>query len=126
MARAGRTLWLALGLFLTGLGILGAFLPLLPTTIFLILAAGCFARSSPRLERWLLEHRQFGPTLVAWRAEGAIAPRAKALACTGMAAGYALFWWQARPGAALALLVAAVMGACAAYVLTRPTPGERS
>ena len=54
-----RWVYLACGLVFTALGIVGAFLPLMPTTIFLILAAGCFARSSPRLEAWLLDHAQF-------------------------------------------------------------------
>lgn len=121
-ARLGRTAWLLLGLVFVALGIIGALLPLMPTTIFLILAAGCFARSSPRLEAWLLEHRRFGPTLRAWRAEGAIGRKAKAMACTGMAAGYGMFLWGARPGLPLALGVGAGMGACALYVLTRPMP----
>ena len=75
-----RASWLALGLFFVGLGIIGAILPLMPTTIFLILAAGCFARSSPRLEKWLLDHKVFGPTLRAWRADGAISRRASSAA----------------------------------------------
>lgn len=120
-----RAMWLGLGFFFVALGFIGALLPLMPTTIFLILAAGCFARSSPRFEAWLLDHRQFGPTLRAWRAEGAIGRRAKAMACTGIAIGYALFWWGARPGLALGLIVATGMAACAAYILSRPAPGDR-
>lgn len=119
-----RTAWLVLGLIFVGLGIIGALLPLMPTTIFLILAAGCFARSSPRLEAWLMAHPQFGPTLRGWRAEGAIGPRAKIMACTGITGGYALFWWGARPGLWLGLAVAAVMLACAAFILSRSTPGH--
>lgn len=122
LSHLGRTAWTILGLVFVGLGVIGALLPLMPTTIFLILAAGCFARSSPRLEVWLLNHRQFGPTLRAWRADGAIGPRAKAMATTGMAAGYALFYWGARPHLPLALGVGAAMAACAAYVLSRPAP----
>lgn len=113
--------WLALGCLFVGLGMVGAVLPLMPTTIFLILAAGCFARSSPRLEAWLLNHPRFGPTLRNWRKRGAIGPRAKAMACGGMGLGYGLFLLGARPGPGLALLVAAVMGGCAAFVLSRPS-----
>jgi uncharacterized protein len=123
LGHLGRTAWLVLGLVCVGLGIIGAILPLMPTTIFLILAAGCFARSSPRLEAWLLTHKRFGPTLVAWRAEGAIGPRAKVMACTGIALGFAIFAWRAHPGPLLAIGVAVGMAACALYIVTRPLPG---
>ena len=72
MNRLSRPAWLGLGLFFVLLGFIGALLPLMPTTIFLILAAGCFARSSPRLENWLLTHPHFGHHIVAWREKGAI------------------------------------------------------
>jgi len=117
-----RLLWLVAGLVCVALGIIGALLPLMPTTIFLILAAGCFARSSPRLEAWLLDHPRFGPTLRAWRRDGAIGQRGKAMACGGMAIGYTLFWCGALPHLPLAAGVGAAMAACAAYVLTRPAP----
>ena len=85
MRRLSRGLWLALGLGSTALGLIGAVVPLMPTTIFLIIAAYCFSRSSERLEAWLLGHRHFGPTLIAWRRDGAIGRRAKIAACTGWA-----------------------------------------
>lgn len=121
LSAAIRFGWLALGLSCVALGIIGALLPLMPTTIFLILAAACFARSSPRLETWLLDHPRFGPTLRAWRRDGAIGRRAKAMACTGIAGGYAMFLLGARPHLPLAIGVALVMAGCALFVLTRPT-----
>jgi len=123
---AARLGWLALGFVCVALGIIGALLPLMPTTIFLILAAGCFARSSPRLEAWLLDHPRFGPTLRAWRRDRAIPRRAKLLACTGITAGYAIFLATAAPHWPLELGVAAAMAACAGFIVTRPSPPEWS
>jgi len=116
-----RTVFLLLGLGFTALGIAGAFLPLLPTTVFLILAAGCFARSSPRLEAWILNHKRFGPLVRAWRENGAIPRKAKILACAGMAAGFAIFFLSAHPGLWLGVGVAVALGACAAFVVSRPS-----
>lgn len=123
-SRALRAGWLLLGFLCVGIGFVGVFVPLLPTTIFMILGAGCFARSSPRLEAWLLNHPRFGPALVAWRAEAAIPRRAKRAACIGIAIGYALFWIGARPTWWLGLAVAVMMAACAAWIVTRPLPKD--
>ncbi|BCI69248.1 hypothetical protein SPKIRA_00780 [Sphingomonas paucimobilis] len=119
--RAARLGWLALGFACVGLGIIGAIVPLMPTTIFLILAAGCFARSSPRLEARLLHHPRFGPTLRAWRRDGAMSRRAKRMACGGMATGYAIFLLTAHPAVIGIVLVGLVMAGCALYIATRPT-----
>lgn len=59
------------------LGIIGIFLPLLPTTPFLLLAAACFFRSSPRLYQWLLRHKHLGPYVRNFREHKAIPLRAK-------------------------------------------------
>lgn len=72
-----RPLLFGLGWTCVGLGALGLFLPLLPTTPFLLLAAWCFDRSSPRLHGWLLRQPVLGPLLADWRAHGVIRPRAK-------------------------------------------------
>jgi uncharacterized membrane protein YbaN (DUF454 family) len=104
------------------LGIIGIVTPLLPTTIFLILAAWCFGKSSPRLEAWMLNHPRFGPSLRRWREEGAIPRRAKWMAVTGMSIGYALFWMQVRPGWMLASMVGVFLLGSAIYVVSRPEP----
>jgi uncharacterized protein len=116
-----RPLFFALGCTSVAVGFVGAFLPVLPTTPFLILAAACFARSSPRLERWLLDHPRFGPVLRSWREHGAIPRKAKLLACIGMSVGYAWFWWGSAPGLPLAIGVAVLMIGAAAFVLSRPS-----
>lgn len=117
-----RIPYLCLGWAMVTLGFIGAFLPLMPTTIFLILASWFFARSSPRLETWLLDHPRFGPILRAWNDTGAVSGYAKVAACIGMIAGFVLFWISAHPGFWLAVLVAAPMLASAVYVVTRPSP----
>lgn len=114
--------WLLLGLCCVVLGVIGAFIPLMPTTIFLILAAGCFTHGSPRLEAWLLNHPRHGPALRAWRTERAISRRGKQAACIGMTIGYILFWLLSRPGLLTGAGVAAVLIGCAAWIITRPLP----
>ena len=88
-----QALYLAGGFLSLGLGGLGIFLPLLPTVPFMILAAFCFARSSPALEARLLDHRHFGPHIRRWRDKGAISRRGKqaALAAFAFSAVLALF-----------------------------------
>lgn len=122
--RAARAFWLTLGLLLVGLGLVGAFVPLLPTTDFMLLALPCFARSSSRLEAWLLNHPRFGPGLRAWRAERAVPRHAKFAAWAGMTLSYGLFWLTVRPEPLLASVVAAIMLTSALWIAGRPEPAR--
>lgn len=116
-----RGIYFVAGLTCVAIGFVGVFLPVLPTTPFLILAAACFARSSSKLERWLLEHPLFGPALRQWRERGAISRKTKAIALAGASAGFVLFWIRVDPDPIVASIVAALMLTGLAYVFTRPS-----
>jgi uncharacterized membrane protein YbaN (DUF454 family) len=88
-----RVAWAGAGSVCLLLGIAGIFLPLLPTTPFVLLAAFCFSRGSRRVERWMLEHPRFGPMVRDWRTRRAVPRRAKQLASVMMALGCAWSWW---------------------------------
>lgn len=96
MSSARKAICLAAGLVLTGLAFLGIVVPLLPTTPLLILAAACFAQSSDRWHRWLMDHHLFGPLLQNWQAHRCIPRRAKIVAVIlillfgGYAVGFAI------------------------------------
>lgn len=85
-----RLFFFASGAASLALGVLGAFLPLLPTVPFILLAAFCFARSSPRAERWLLEHRNFGPHIRSWRETRSVSRSAKRTAWAAFAVSAAV------------------------------------
>lgn len=118
-----RWLWLAAGAACVALGIVGLILPVMPGTVFLIMAAACFARCSPRLEAWLLNHPRLGPSVVAWRRDGAIPPRAKLFAFAGMTLSLVIVFASGAPPIAM-VCSAALIAAGAVYVATRPSgPG---
>jgi uncharacterized membrane protein YbaN (DUF454 family) len=80
-----RPLLIAFGWLNVGLGMVGAILPVMPTTVFMLMALWAFSKSSPRFHRWLYTHPRFGPVLQDWQQERAIPGPAKALALTVMA-----------------------------------------
>lgn len=120
-----RPLYFAAGILFVGVGIAGYFLPVLPGTIWLILAAACFARSSPRFEAWLVNHPKFGPSVVAWRQHGAIPRRIKFIAIGMMAISFAVLALSHIPAMWL-WVVGAVFAACALFVATRPAGPKAS
>jgi uncharacterized membrane protein YbaN (DUF454 family) len=75
-----KLLYNVAGCICVGLGVLGLFLPLLPTTPFLLLAAFCFSRGSAKLHGWLLGHPTMGPIIRDWNERRVIRPRVKAAA----------------------------------------------
>jgi uncharacterized membrane protein YbaN (DUF454 family) len=82
-----RAFWLGAGALSLLTGIVGIFLPLLPTTPFVLLAAFCFSRGSARWEAWMLSHPRFGPIVRDWREHHAVPLRAKQFATVMMTIG---------------------------------------
>ncbi|HYE46303.1 MAG TPA: YbaN family protein [Caulobacter sp.] len=115
-----RLLLRALGVAMVLLAAAGVFLPLLPTTPFLLVALWAFTASAPEWAERLRRHRRFGPLLVAWEERRAIPTSGKIAAGTAMAASWAVLaltydnlWVVGAVGA--------VLGAVFAYVVTRPS-----
>lgn len=120
-----RSAYLVLALASLVLGVVGAFLPVLPTTPFVLLAAWAAARSSPRLLNWLENHTVFAPMIRDWRRGGVVSRRAKWMATAMMGASGAYLLWSDHPRWA-AWLAVACMASVATWLWRRPeTPSAQ-
>ena len=116
-----RPLFLAAGWLCLGLGFVGIFLPLLPTTPFALLAAFCFSRSSARLHHWLLTQKTFGPIIRDWHQHGVIRPRIKWLSVVMilLMLGYPVLFGPLALGVKLTLI--AVAAGVIGFICSRPS-----
>ena len=101
------------------LGIIGAFLPVMPTTVFILIAAWAFARSSNRLHQALLDHPRTGPAIRAWRQNQCIPKPAKIAAVVSMLISWVIVWFTTS--AIVSLIVAVVLLLVIAFILSRPS-----
>lgn len=117
-----RVALLGLGYACLGLAALGAVLPLLPTTVFLIIAAWAFGRASPALRERLLTDPRVGATLRNWQQHGAVSRRAKRAAVLAMALSWLVMTLAVRD-VTISAIAGGCMAAVAAWLLTRPSTG---
>ncbi|MEO0811720.1 MAG: YbaN family protein [Myxococcota bacterium] len=104
------------GTALVGLATAGVFVPGLPTTVFLLGAAGCFAKSSPKLHSWLQNHSRFGPMIRDWEENRSMPKKAKVVAFSGMGVGAAVTLALGMPLVAkIAALAFIAAGAATVY-----------
>jgi uncharacterized membrane protein YbaN (DUF454 family) len=116
-----RSLWFVLGWLAVAVGGIGVVVPGLPTTGFMIIAASCFAKSSPRFEQWVLSLPRVGPAVGDYRAGRGMPKRAKVVAVAMMATAVTLSSVVVLDNSmARAVVVAA--GATGAWYVVRRVP----
>jgi uncharacterized membrane protein YbaN (DUF454 family) len=119
-SKINRLTNVGIGLGMTALGILGAFLPVLPSTCFFIFAAYFFGKSSNRLESWILNHPRFGHAVRSWRETRSIPMAGKVAASLGMGLSF-IFIFLSPAGLPVKTCSALVLVGSALYIWTRPT-----
>ena len=125
----GRVLLASLGVVCIALGVIGVFVPGLPTTEFVLAASFLFARSSPRLQHWLESNRLFGPTLMRFRETGGMPRKAKMLALTSMWIGIGVSLYALASvgvGAQIAVATLGLMGTGTILFVVRTTAARQS
>lgn len=115
-----KLIWLLLGLVSLALGIIGAFLPLLPTVPLVLLSAFFFSKSSDRLHDWMLDHAVFGPWIRDWRENGGMSKRVKIYATASILVAFAIPFIIGLKAYIIAIQ-GVVLSGVLLYIWTRPT-----
>lgn len=113
--------FLVCGCLCVVLGFVGAVLPGMPTTVFLIMAVWCFSKSSNRFRVWLLNHPRFGPSLRAWHEDRCIPVHGKVCAITSMAVSLFVTAVFVANSWTLPLIMFVCMTPVAAWIVSRPS-----
>ena len=109
----------ACGFLFLAIAVLGVFLPLLPATPFVLLAAACFARSSEKWHRWMLANNTFGPMIRNWEQNRCISCRVKVIAIASMivVGGFSIFHAVESPAARIAGSLFVMLGLVTVLVI---------
>lgn len=119
----GQILWRLLGVISTGIGLINAFIPVLPTTVFLIVGAWAFGKGAPQWRTRLLQHPRFGKALRDWDDGGRISRRGKILAGLGITISWSLSVYFYGFSTLTGLIGIGLLG-LALWLATRPLPRE--
>ena len=114
-----KTGYFIIGIVALVLGIIGAFLPVMPTTVFILIAAWAFARSSDRLHNALLSHPKTGPAIRAWRHNQCIPKKAKILAIISITISWGIVWLTTS--VQVSIIVGVILILVSIFILTRPS-----
>ena len=110
---------LVFGWLMVALGMIGVVVPGLPTTVFLIIAVWAFSKCSVRFQRWLWEHKIFGPPIRAWHLHQVIPVKAKVMAAGMMTVSFVYVTFFVAEDWVLPAVLAAVLVPSSAWILTR-------
>lgn len=116
-----RKLYLALGAISTSLGIVGLFVPLMPTTCFIIVAAWAFAKSSPTAYQRLLANPQLGPRIRDWQEHRIISCQAKRVASISIIVSFALSMLLLRDSTMAIIILLITMSGLLWFINSRPS-----
>ena len=121
-----RYTYIALGWLSFSIGLIGAFLPLLPTVVFWIIAVWFWSKGSPKLMQRVYQHPKYGASIQAFMQHGVVSRVAKKAAVSSMVISYLLFQVFAKPSLLSGLIVALILGAVSLWLFMRPeTPISR-
>lgn len=116
-----KLVWVSAGHVFVALAFVGIFLPLLPTTPFLLLAAACYSRGSKRFENWLLSEPRLGPIIRDWRAYGVVTKKTKIIASLTIAVFVSFPLFIIGLPTWLRILTASVVSGVLIFLWTRPS-----
>ncbi len=114
-----KPVWFILAWISFGLGVFGAFVPIIPTTPFMILAAFLFSKSSPRFHAWILSLPLAGPAIKEWDEHRVVRTRAKILCGTMIIISTILIWWKTNISDLLKIFLTILLASVCAFVVTR-------
>ncbi|AYF45247.1 MULTISPECIES: YbaN family protein [Halobacteriovorax] len=116
-----RIIYLSFGIAFVALAIIGVFLPLIPTTPFLLLSAYCFSRSSEKYYQWLLNHKIFGEIITDWNKYGVVSIKSKIIAISMIIAlfSYSLIYVDVAP--TIKVIISLIGLSIITFLLTRPS-----
>lgn len=117
--------WRSLVVIFVILGFIGALLPGMPTTVFLILAAWAASKGWPQMDAWLLNHPKYGATLRAWRENGTVPRKAKWIACSMMLVSAIIMLFTNAP-LAVKIFTNVTMLLVAIWLCMRPEPQDQT
>mgnify|MGYP001183909489 CR=1 FL=1 len=118
--KISKYILIALGWVCVGLAFIGAIIPGIPTTIFLIIALWAFAKSSKKFHTWLLNHRKFGPILQNWESYKVVPKNAKIIMVVLQILAVIILYWFTK-SLLYASMLAILLIFVARYVISLPS-----